>query len=148
MSAVLSARREGITVVSESEPNLADSERGGEDTEGTRVNGVEYGGSEGGRNDESVDVGSERVGERRWKSSWISGGSARWKWEGGRSWRTTFCPLLLIEFIFEDEIGDRDVLEVPLLDEVSAHGIGDEEVRICGPPEVGLKPGRGLILYV
>ena len=47
-----------------------------------------------------------------------------------------------------NEMGDTDVLEVPLLDEVSAHGIGDEEVRICGPPEVGLKPGRGLILYV
>ena len=45
-----------------------------------------------------------------------------------------------------DQIGDRDKLEVPLLDEVSAHGIGDEEVRVCRPAEVGLKPGRGLIL--
>ena len=93
MSAVLSARSEGIAVVSEREPNRAASEAGGVDADGTRVNGVEYGGSEGGRNDESADVGSDRVGKRRWKSSWISGGSARWKWEGGRSWRTTFWPL-------------------------------------------------------
>ena len=80
-------------VVSESEPNLAASERGGKDTDGTRVNRVEYGGSEGGRNDENVDVGLDRVCKRRWKGSLISGGSARWKWEGGRSWRTTFWPL-------------------------------------------------------
>ena len=47
-----------------------------------------------------------------------------------------------IECVSEDQIRDRDKLEVPLLDEVSAHGIGDEEVRICRPPEVGFEPRR------
>ena len=41
-----------------------------------------------------------------------------------------------------NEMGDTDVLEVPLPDEVSAHGIGDEEVGICRPAEVGLEPRR------
>ena len=80
-------------MVSENEPSLAGSEGGSEDTDEMRVNGVEYGGSDGGRNGVSADTRSDRAGERRWKSSWISGGSARWKWEGGRSWRTIFWPL-------------------------------------------------------
>ena len=41
-----------------------------------------------------------------------------------------------------DQIGDKDVLEVPLLDKMSAHGIGDEEVGICRPPKVGFEPRR------
>ena len=47
------------------------------DVGGMRVNGVEYGGSEGGRKDLSPKAGSDSEGRRRWKSSWVSEGSAR-----------------------------------------------------------------------
>ena len=38
--------------------------------------------------------------------------------------------------------GWKDVLKVPRLDEVIAHGVRDEEVGICRPPEVGFEPKR------